>query len=78
MKKTIADHLGLNKKSTKQENKTFFLNDVLKNNPQLYCPFCDENEVKSVNTHNLDGYDYKCNSCQSTYEIVLGNSGDIW
>ena len=79
MKKTIAEHLGLNRKNNiKPQNKVFYLDDVLDNNPGDYCPFCESSEVRSVNTHNPDGYDYKCNDCNSTYEIFLGNKGEMW
>ncbi len=73
MTKTIAQHLGYGKEGRKweKENRIYFLDDVLKNNPSTTCPRCESSEVKILRTHNVDGTDYACTECDLRYEIIL-------
>jgi len=70
MAKTIAEYFEREDKK-KPEHKTFYLDDVLDKNPREYCPNCESHQVKSLHTHNPDGYDFKCEKCQSAYTIMM-------
>jgi len=81
MTKTIANWLNVNENGKPKENnppqpRTFYLDDTLKNDPTQVCPNCESNEIDTINTHNVDGIDYKCDSCKFRYEIVYFTKRD--
>lgn len=70
MSKTLAEHLHVPKQQT-PSHITYYLDDVLEKNPTKYCPNCTSTKIEILHTHNVDGTDYHCNSCRSTYELVM-------
>lgn len=70
MSKTLAEHLQVPKQKTTSHT-TYYLDDVLEKNPTKYCPNCTSTHVEILRTHNVDGTDYQCNSCRSTYELMM-------
>jgi len=72
MKKTLGEFLGCpqgNKDQWPKEQRTYYLDDVLENDPTKFCPRCDSRTVRSQHTHNLDGIDYECYTCKLRYEL---------
>lgn len=71
MAKTIGEYLGKAGfgKKYPEENRSYFLDDKLEENPTRICPRCSFGGVERLHTHNVDGIDYECKSCGLRYEI---------
>ncbi len=83
MKKTLAQHAGMDKNDIRNGKKNrfdlskvhhFFLEDKFENNPSEYCPNCDSHRVKCIHSHNVDGYDYQCEECGMSYGLYYYHS----
>ncbi len=72
MKRTVAEHIGLNnEKEKKQECRTYFLDDLLEQDPRNICPGCESSKIRSLHMHDPDAYHYKCSDCNLQYELYL-------
>jgi hypothetical protein len=73
MAKTLRDYVGYwdGNKQEKFAHRDYFLEDVFEEDPRRFCPNCHSNQTNSLHTHNVDGYDYKCDQCESTYSLML-------
>jgi len=58
MAKQIKDFLGLGKnleiEDWKKEKRTYFLDDVVENNPTKIYPRCNYRNLEILKTHNVD------------------------
>ena len=73
MRKQLRDFLKKEvkeKKKWSKEHRYCFLDDYFREDPHYICPRCESDEVRSLNTHNVDGWDHMCNNCGLTYEIL--------
>jgi len=72
MAKLISEFLNFNNKKNENHRKTFFLDDILDNDPSKICPECDSSKVVMLTgLHDPDAYHYKCNKCGQEYKIIL-------
>ena len=63
-----------------KEERIYYQEDVLDHDPREICPRCEEETVKSVNKHCIDGSDYECTNCNLSYIIMdfTREEGDSW